>query len=952
MKKIVQIFLVLLFHFSYSQQNCENFNANTGNWKTVAAGIGISTNIPMSNNTPYMRGTDAAGSSRIFNTTYGGNLGANGGTCFCWDYKVFNDGFVNSISQIHPRITIYQGNVVNPTLSASYIANITITENSNWVRICAAPILPSTTALPSDANGAWVMAGGVGNWNALIANVTGVLFNTDVAGSPFQTEVLGIDNFCSNNCCNINASPNFTMTTSCNNGNFCVTATASDLTAGNHGWSLYEMVVAGGGTSDANTVLPPVQSQSGGTSVTFCGLDPSKSYYIKHGIWDTCYQWRETRKEVEKFKADAIFNFETADGTVKTEFCYGEDVFMDGTASYGENRYYIDVWRRPKGSTQNFAWYAGLGWTLNAQVGVINLTQALANLNPAKDLELAYEYKVKLAIANLDNCIPWTPVEHTFTFKCCDNGTINADFTGVIRTTGEVEVYDFDVFSNINAVHEWYVLSSPNHAAGPYTPVYSGTSTGAYTSANPLTLINNAQSGLYYTVIHKIKTDCGDICVSQELFFDKFQKAVAQDAVDACCLAFEYWPNGPGTPATFTADFDGDINSNGTLFVENFETYANANATHEWYVYSSPTPNGPYTHVTTVTSTTQVTVNLLNNVQSGIYYTIIHKVITDCLTECLDKAFWYNGNVLSEAPSGNAKASEKLPDPCCIANPVIITANGVDITDTKTYTIPCGKSGVIIHATNLENVQYTSPDPVLFGGGSFAVPNGYPYSNFIVYITGIDSCGNKYSESLHIKINQCCLPAPTNVHLHVYTSVTYLHWDPVPGAVGYIVSPSMVWNITCTCKNPVSINPIETTVNYTTLPVAEGKCFMVRVAAICANGEISPYSQDICVGGTGKGGVKGTDGAVVTGAKQLREVSITPNPTKGEMTFNIMANADIEVNVDIYDTYGTLIKSFVQKVTSDKASTISWDGSNLRKGIYFVNFRTKEETIYKQVIVK
>ncbi len=112
------------------------------------------------------------------------------------------------------------------------------------------------------------------------------------------------------------------------------------------------------------------------------------------------------------------------------------------------------------------------------------------------------------------------------------------------------------------------------------------------------------------------------------------------------------------------------------------------------------------------------------------------------------------------------------------------------------------------------------------------------------------------------------------------------------------------------------------------------------MTAICADGSHSPTSTSICYSGGSPSG------------KNFKEVSITPNPTRGEMTFNITTSADTKVTVKVFDTYGTLIKSFVKQVISDKASTISWDGSNLRKGIYFVNFSTKEETIYKQVIVK
>ncbi len=228
-------------------------------------------------------------------------------------------------------------------------------------------------------------------------------------------------------------------------------------------------------------------------------------------------------------------------------------------------------------------------------------------------------------------------------------------------------------------------------------------------------------------------------------------------------------------------------------------------------------------------------------------------------------------------------------------------------------------------------------------------PSEYYYDPSVVQLgVGLEQCGGYKTFTIPQAPDcnpVCDLPAPINVHVHYLSSGTLLHWNPVSGATGYIISASKVWNKSCSCRYPISIAPIVTTNSYAWLP-STLNCFMVHVTAVCANGSKSPDSDDVCVGG------RRIPRLDTSTAKQLREVSITPNPTKGEMTFSITANVDTEVKVEMLDTYGTLIKSFVQKVISDKASTISWDGSNLKKGIYFVNFSTKEETIHKQVIVK
>ncbi|MEM6719278.1 MAG: T9SS type A sorting domain-containing protein [Bacteroidota bacterium] len=351
--------------------------------------------------------------------------------------------------------------------------------------------------------------------------------------------------------CNNNASPAFDIEISCDNGNKCVTVTSNDPNIPNHSWELMEIASysSPNDTSDANTVDLDGDSSNGITaeaivtgqnSATFCWLDLSKRYYIKHGIWDdNCYGWREVRTPVPNFEATAAFHFEDEDTNIKTEFCYGEDVYLNGLASQGENRYFIDAWRRPIGSTQDVDWYAGLGWTTNATVPVLNLSQEFANNGNPRYFEPGYEYEIKLAVMNLQDCIGWTPITHTFTVVCCDD-FLDASFHSQQATTGNIEILSFDLYDNVNATHEWYIMSSPNQNGGPYTPVLSTTTTGSA----PHVLTLNAQSGLFYTVVHKVVTLCGEICSANVHYFTKGESLVrsesyAHDIKNSCELVDE-----------------------------------------------------------------------------------------------------------------------------------------------------------------------------------------------------------------------------------------------------------------------------------------------------------------------------------------------------------------------------------------------------------------------------
>jgi len=213
----------------------------------------------------------------------------------------------------------------------------------------------------------------------------------------------------------------------------------------------------------------------------------------------------------------AAFNFEDAAGNHKDRFCYGEDVYIDGSASAGEDRYYIDLWRRPIGSPNNFNWVSGLGWTVNQQVGVINLSDAFANIGYY--FQPGYEYRVKLAIANPPFCIPWTEVTHEFVLECCD-GFFSADFglryDGQPGSPAYLQVHSFPTYSSLHVpvTHTWTVLASPNEYGGPYTLVNTMTTTGA----GPYTVLNDVQEGIYYTVIHTVETACGKVCYGKQRY--------------------------------------------------------------------------------------------------------------------------------------------------------------------------------------------------------------------------------------------------------------------------------------------------------------------------------------------------------------------------------------------------------------------------------------------------
>lgn len=301
-------------------------------------------------------------------------------------------------------------------------------------------------------------------------------------------------------CCGT-GDPSFTLTPYCNGGNWSVTATPSVNTPASHIWQLFES----NGTQ--------VGADQTGTTANFQWLDQSKQYFVKHIVFvNGCYH-EELSQVVPGFAGLATLNYKlvNAAGVQKEVFCYGEDVYLDPTGTTNYDRYFMSLWRRPI-SGGPFTYYANYGWTFTNNIGLINLSQLFFNSgeNPGDVFEPGYVYELQFAIANPPNCIPWIELKRQFIVECCE-GFFSPSFKlNLLDTEGglSLEVFDFETYGNINAIHQWTVLSSPNPDGGPYTVLLETTTTGP----GPFILYDQGESGVYYFVVHKVTTLCGEYC--------------------------------------------------------------------------------------------------------------------------------------------------------------------------------------------------------------------------------------------------------------------------------------------------------------------------------------------------------------------------------------------------------------------------------------------------------
>ncbi len=585
------------------------------------------------------------------------------------------------------------------------------------------------------------------------------------------------------------------------------------------------------------------------------GLTPGQTYTITLAIADIGDGAYDSGVFIEQGSfssmAEVAYHFENEDGVEQMEFCINEDVYLNGSATTDTGSYFMDLWIYDSG---NYNWISGAGWTQGSP-DLVNITELFEN-DPEHPVtfEVGVTYGVKLAI-NDPECGWVELIQHFTIVDCCDEFTDASFLLGVDPDNDNYSLIakNYESYDFINATHEWYVLSSPNQSGGPYTPVYSTVTTGE----GPEIIYDNAQYGLYYTVVHKVVTpDCGELCFARVQYqggFKALSVTIPSGQEVDCCIVFDYWPNGPGEPMEFTAEFGIGLDPvTGNIITSVLYDYSNnPSAVHEWHLYSSPNASGgPYTFVNSQTGLDYTH----GPIEDGLYYFLLHKVITDCGEVC------YIESICRNCP-------EALKGSCDICGPV--------------------------DCSILDEI-----DP------------------------------------------PCEIGSPQNLQV-IGTTLT---WDPVPGAVEYIIS-SPAGNepqVACKCTSTVSLAPQTVLTNNYEVPTSlHDDCFVWQVQAICKDGTISSPSQ-ACFSP-----VKLFENEI------FKKALVSPNPNNGSMQFTLKASKDTTVKIEVHDFYGKLVHSFEEQLTEDVQKSINWNASGkLSQGIYIVTFKSETETIKTKVIIE
>ncbi len=209
-------------------------------------------------------------------------------------------------------------------------------------------------------------------------------------------------------------------------------------------------------------------------------------------------------------------------------------------------------------------------------------------------------------------------------------------------------------------------------------------------------------------------------------------------------------------------------------------------------------------------------------------------------------------------------------------------------------------------------------------------------------LTDGTSCGSTSLQKIFKIIADCSACEEATPPKNLQVNGNTLSWDPVIGATSYVVFSPSQSEIACSCKGITMHAPIQVFTNsYTVLPELAKKCFLWKVQAICNYGASGITSEEtMCYGG------------FQVEKERINTVSISPNPTKGIMNFEIDALQTTEVAITIYNFSGHKITSFIQSVAEKKQNTFTYNKTNrLSKGIYFIHFKTGTQTIIKKIII-
>ncbi len=612
---------------------------------------------------------------------------------------------------------------------------------------------------------------------------------------------------------------------------------------------------------------------------------------------------------------DVAFHFEHENGTQDTEFNLCEDVFLDASATLNTGSYFMDLWEVNGNGTLSWISQQPVnGWATGSLNAPINITDVFKNNGvPNVTFQAGTTYEVKLAI-NHPQC-GWSFETHRFTYK---EASMSSGFT--LDYYCHDGVYDVTVTATDSDPNQWWLLLETN-VQGSTSDADTIGAVGAIQGGTSFTFTNLDPNKSYY-VKHGVWTNN---CPWQET-----RIALERD----CCV---------DNPEIFPYCEDPCALDSFPLKVKdkygNIITILNG-ATFSW----TNTVTGDTSTNDIVVATDADHWKLTLTMPDGCIYNLEFDVVC-CNDDIQLKAYKCPTDSDVDVLKSQLEDRELKVDRENYEKHVDFLNNyrsGAENCD------PCDTGLFIIRVVDGSGNLVTNFNSITWSDGLYANQNirwGNVNTTYDVTVVtpssnGKDTC--TYKDEIIYECEKDCegLTAPINLKDHGNS----LSWDPVPGAVSYIISSPGNIEVKC-CKVSISIAPIYTTnTNVLLSNGLQGSCFAWQVIAVCADGTKSSVSKQLC-----HYPILVNDDIDIQLTKE--QVVVYPNPSRGEVNVKLTVKDPSNITLQIFTIEGTLVKTIENMEGKEKSSDYNFQ-TNLPKGKYLFNFTAGKETVVKQIIIE
>ncbi len=617
------------------------------------------------------------------------------------------------------------------------------------------------------------------------------------------------------------------------------------------------------------------------------------------------------------------FHFEHEDGTEDDTFSICEDVFLDGSQIVNPNgNFFMSIsrvntngtltWLSAQGSNPNWP-----GW-VTGQPTLVNVTQTFANdLEHPVTFQAGTTYQVTLAIN--DPLCGWESQVMQFTYVESD---ISSDFTI------DYHCYDGVYDATVTAVepgtptNHWWRLYETSVEGSILDVDTIGTASSP--AGDISTVFEEIDPTRFYYVIHRVSTaNCPTqetrIALDRDCCIDEFE--IIAYCEDPCVL--ESFPlKVRNQDGGFVTVIDGAMFSwfNITTGATSNSDVVTASEFDHWLL-TLTMPDG------CIYNLEYKLICCKDDIQLEAYECPTSEDIAALETQLesrkatLDKKTYNKySNYLNEYKgSESAEDCDPCEDGLFIIQ--VVDGNGDLVTDFISITWSDG-----LYAN--ENIRFGEVNT------TYTVTVVIPASN------GIDTC--TYTDEIIYECEEKCadIPAPTNLQNNGST----LSWSPVPGAVSYIISSPSNNEPQIQCCNKGS-SSISTETNNTFISLStnqQSRCFIWQVTAVCADGSLSPVSNQAC---HQPSLITNDDGGVKD------KVAIYPNPNNGNMDIKVELEEPSDLVLNVYTFDGIKVRTVKYSKTVKTTLDVKFQ-SNLPNGLYFFIFNTKNETITKRIVIE